>query len=165
LKVFAIVRLILRRHVFPFPPSSEVPRPAPKKRSPTPPPKVVHPNAAGSDVGSEAHVVAVPADRDPEPVRTFGVFTADLRKLVEWLKHCGGTSVVLEATGVYWMSLCDFLEEQGFAVLVIDPRSLARNLKQKTDVSAAAWLQELHAFGLRKSCFRPTQEVRALRTL
>lgn len=107
----------------------------------------------------------MPADRDPEPVRTFGVFTADLRKLVEWLKHCGGTSVVLEATGVYWMSLCDFLEEQGFAVLVIDPRSLARNLKQKTDVSAAAWLQELHAFGLRKSCFRPTQEVRALRTL
>jgi transposase len=139
--------------------------PAPKKRSPAPPPKVVHPNAAGIDVGSNAHVVAVPADRDPEPVRTFGVFTADLRTLAAWLKHCGVTSVVLESTGVYWMSLCDFLEEQGFEVLVIDPRSLARNLKKKTDVSDAAWLQELHAFGLLKSCFRPSQEVRALRTL
>jgi len=139
--------------------------PAKKKRSPTPPPKVVHPNAAGIDVGSDAHVVAVPADRDPEPVRTFGVFTADLRVLADWLKHCGVTSIVIESTGVYWMSLCDFLEEQGFEVLVVDPRSLARNLKKKTDVHDAAWLQELHAFGLLKSCFRPDQEIRALRTL
>jgi len=139
--------------------------PANKKRSPAPPPKVVHPNAAGIDVGSDAHVVAVPGNRDPEPVRTFGVFTADLRALTAWLKQCGVTTVVLESTGVYWMSLCDFLEAQGFEVLVVDPRSLARNLKKKTDVSDAAWLQELHAFGLLKSCFRPDQEVRALRTL
>src|SRR5713226_477338 len=139
--------------------------PANKKRSPAPPPKVVHPNAAGIDVGSEAHVVAVPGDRDAEPVRTFGVFTADLRTLADWLKQCGVTTVVLESTGVYWMSWCDFLEEQGFEVLVIDPRSLARNLKKKTDVSDAAWLQELHAFGMLKSCFRPDREVRVLRTL
>ena len=139
--------------------------PAPKKRSSAPAPNVVHPNAAGIDVGSEAHVVAVPVDRDPEPVRSFGVFTADLRTLAAWLKRCAITTVVLESTGVYWMSLCDFLEAQGFEVLVVDPRSLARNLKKKTDVSDAAWLQELHAFGLLKSCFRPDPEVRALRTL
>jgi transposase len=138
---------------------------AKKKRLPVPSPRVVHPNAAGIDVGSDGHVVAVPGDRDPEPVRTFGVFTADLRTLADWLKRCGVTSVVLESTGVYWMSLCDFLEGQGFEVLVIDPRALARNLKKKTDVSDAAWLQELHAFGLLKSCFRPNPEVRALRTL
>jgi transposase len=139
--------------------------PANKKRSPAPPPKVVHPNAAGIDVGGEAHVVAVPRDRDPEPVRTFGVFTADLRLLADWLKQCGISTVVLESTGVYWMPLCDFLEAQGFEVLVVDPRSLARNLRKKTDVSDAAWLQELHAFGMLKSCFRPAPEVRALRTL
>src|ERR1700683_4480955 len=165
LKVFAIVRLILRRRFFPFPQSLEVGMPAPKKRSPAPAPKVVHPNAAGIDVGSEAHVVAVPVDRDPEPVRPFGFSTADLRTLADWLKRCAITTVVLESTGVYWMSLCDFLEAQGFEVLVVDPRSLARNLKKKTDVSDAAWLQELHAFGLLKSCFRPDPEVRALRTL
>lgn len=136
-----------------------------KKRCPVAPPKIVHANAAGIDVGSEEHVAAVPADRDPQPVRTFGVFTADLGTLADWLKHCGITSVVLESTGVYWMPLCDFLEAQGFEVLVVDPRSLARNLKKKTDVSDAAWLQELHAFGMLKSCFRPPQEVRALRTL
>jgi transposase len=136
-----------------------------KKRCPTPPPQVVHPNAAGIDVGSQVHTVAVPADRDAEPVRSFGVFTADLRRLADWLKQCGVTTVVLESTGVYWMSLCDFLEGQGFEVLVVDPRSLARNLKKKTDVSDAAWLQELHAFGMLKSCFRPDPEVRALRTV
>jgi transposase len=139
--------------------------PTRKKRPSTPPPAVVQPNAAGIDVGSENHVVAVPPRCDAEPIRTFKVFTADLRKLADWLRQCGVTSVVLESTGVYWMSLCDFLEGQGFEVLVIDPRSLARNLKKKTDVCDAAWLQELHSFGLLKSCFRPPQEVRALRTL
>lgn len=141
---------------------------AKKQRSPTSaavPPRVVHPHAAGIDVGGEAHVVAVGPDCDPQPVRTFGVYTADLRTLTDWLRQCGVTTVVLESTGVYWMSLCDFLETQGFEVLVVDPRTLARNLKKKTDVCDAAWLQELHAFGLLKSCFRPDQEVRALRTL
>jgi transposase len=136
-----------------------------KQKRPARPPCVVHPHAAGIDVGGAAHVVAVPADRDPQPIRTFGVFTADLRALAAWLKQCGVTTVVLESTGVYWMSLCDFLEAEGFEVLVVDPRTLARNLKKKTDVCDAAWLQELHAFGILKSCFRPAQEVRALRTL
>ena len=108
--------------------------PVKKKRLQTPLPCVVHPNAAGIDVGSEAHVVAVPADRDVQPIRSFGVFTADLRLLSAWLKQCGVTSVVMESTGVYWMSLCDFLEAEGFEVLVVDPRTLARNLKKKTDV-------------------------------
>ena len=71
----------------------------------------------------------------------------------------------MESTGVYWIPLCDFLETQGFEVLIVDPRSLARNLKKKSDVQDAAWLQELHAFGMLKSCFRPEGEVRHLRTL
>ena len=70
---------------------------AKKKRIPVPSPGIVHPNAAGIDVGSEGHVVAVPADRDAEAVRPFGVFTADLRTLAGWLKRCGVTSVVLES--------------------------------------------------------------------
>ena len=139
--------------------------PAKKKHASAPPPRVVNPHAAGIDVGSEAYVVAVPAECDPEPIRTFGVFTADLRALVDWLKQCRVSTVVLESTGVYWMSLCDFLEAHGFEVVVVDPRTLARNLKKKTDVCDAAWLQQLHAFGLLKSCFRPANEVRALRTL
>jgi hypothetical protein len=145
--------------------ASEVCRPAQKTRAFTAPPHSVHPNAAGLDVGSDAHVAAVPGDRDPEPVRTFGVFTADLRRLAAWLRPGGVTSVVRESTDVYWMPWCDFLEAQGFAVLVIDPRSLARHLKKQTAVSEAAWLQEWQAFGMLQSCFRPPPEVRSLRTL
>jgi transposase len=136
-----------------------------KKRRSKPLPRIVHPDAAGIDVGNDAHVVAVSPERDSDPVRTFGVFTADLRTMAEWLRSCAITTIVMESTGIYWMPLCDFLEAQGFEVLVIDPRSLARNLKKKTDVSDAAWLQELHSFGMLKSCFRPPQEVRGLRTL
>jgi hypothetical protein len=50
---------------------------------------LVHPNAAGIDVGAKEHVVAVPCDRDPKPVRTFQAFTPDLHELAAWLKRCG----------------------------------------------------------------------------
>jgi transposase len=38
----------------------------------------VHPHAAGLDVGSTFHVVAVPAESSGTPVRTFRSFTGDL---------------------------------------------------------------------------------------
>jgi hypothetical protein len=62
---------------------------------------VVNPNAAGIDVGSEVHYVAVPPDRDPEPVRSFKCFTADLNALADWLDECGIETVAMESTGVY----------------------------------------------------------------
>ena len=57
---------------------------------------LVNPDAAGIDIGSQFHVVAVSADRDPEPVRTFKSFTGDLYRLADWLKTIGITSVVME---------------------------------------------------------------------
>ena len=69
---------------------------------------VVHPNAAGIDVGAKEHVVAVPCDRDPQPVRTFQAFTPDLHELAAWLKRCGIETVALESTGIYWISLTKF---------------------------------------------------------
>ena len=62
-------------------------------------------NAAGIDVGNAEHCVAVPAGRDSESVRTFGSFTADLHRLAQWLKACGIETVVMQATGVYWVAL------------------------------------------------------------
>jgi transposase len=47
---------------------------------------ITHPNAAGIDIGSASHYVAVPPDRDDEPVREFPSFTADLHALADWLK-------------------------------------------------------------------------------
>ncbi len=66
---------------------------------------LLHPNAAGIDVGAKEHVVAVPGDRDPKPVRTFQAFTPDLHELAAWLKSCGIQTVALESTGIYWISL------------------------------------------------------------
>ena len=45
----------------------------------------VHPDSAGIDFHSEFHCVAVPADRDPQPVRKFGAFTDDWHALADWL--------------------------------------------------------------------------------
>ena len=62
---------------------------------------VVHPFAAGIDIGSKFHVVAVPEELDTEPVRTFSTFTNDLYHLADWLKELGILTVAMESTGVY----------------------------------------------------------------
>jgi transposase len=78
--------------------------------------EVVHPQAAGIDVGNSAHYVAVRPHRDPEPVRRFECFTADLHRLADWLQSCGVKTVALQSTGVYWIPLYDILEERGLEV-------------------------------------------------
>ena len=75
--------------------------------------EVVHPEAAGIDVGNEAHYVAVRPDRDAESVRKFECFTADLYRLAAWLKKCKVKTIVMQSTGVYWIPLFDIMEEQG----------------------------------------------------
>ena len=51
-------------------------------------PEVVHPDAAGIDIGNEAHYVAVSSNRSAEPVRRFGCTTAELKSMADWLKQC-----------------------------------------------------------------------------
>ena len=83
---------------------------------------LIHPHTAGIDVGAKEHVVAVPADRDPQPVRSFKAFTPDLYELADWLKQSGVETVALESTGIYWSTLYEILEERGFAVPVVNAR-------------------------------------------
>ena len=135
------------------------------RRDPLPPQlEQVHLNAAGIDVGSESHFVAVPADRDEQPVRQFGAFTADLAALADWLTECGIETVALESTGVYWIALFEFLEGRGFQVLLVDPRRLKSVPGRKTDVVDCQWLQQLHTFGLLSGAFRPAEQVCVLRS-
>ena len=58
---------------------------------------ITHPNAAGIDIGSAAHFVAVPPDRDDEPVREFASFTVDLNAIADWLKAGGVDTVAMES--------------------------------------------------------------------
>ena len=59
--------------------------------------EVVHPHAAGIDIGNESHYVAVPPSRDPQPVRCFGCTTAELKKMAEWLTRCGIRAVAMQS--------------------------------------------------------------------
>jgi transposase len=124
----------------------------------------VNPNAAGIDVGAAAHFVAVPADRDADPVREFATFTNDLYRLAEWLRACGIETVALESTGVYWIPLFQVLEERGFEVKLVEARQLKRVPGRKSDVLDCQWLQQLHTFGLLAGAFRPDDQICVLRS-
>ena len=95
---------------------------------------VVHPQAAGIDVGNASHYVAVRPDRDPEPVRQFKCFTADLHRLADWLKSCGVQTVAMQSTGVYWIPLYDILEERGFEVYLVNARHTKNLPGRKSEV-------------------------------
>ena len=120
-------------------------------------------NAAGIDVGATEHWVAVPADRDAQPVQRFGAFTADLYAVAEWLRQCQIDTVVMESTGVYWIALFAVLEERGFDVKLVDAHYARQVPGRKTDVKDCQWLQELHTYGLLRGAFRPEDEVCVLR--
>ncbi len=126
--------------------------------------EVVHPHAAGIDVGNSAHYVAVRPERDLQPVRRFECFTADLRRLADWLRSCGVKTVAMQSTGVYWIPLYEILEERGFEVYLVNARH-TRNLPgRKSDVQESQWLLKLHTYGLLNNSFQPPAEIRALRT-
>lgn len=121
-------------------------------------------NAAGIDIGSERHMVAVPAGRDTVSVCEFGTFTADLEALATWLKQCGVTTVAMESTGVYWIPLFELLERRGFEVKLVDARHVKNVSGRKSDVLDCQWLQQLHTYGLLAGAFRPSDEVCVLRS-
>ena len=127
-------------------------------------PTQIEQDVAGIDVGSEYHYVALPDGRDPEPVRRFGSFTADLYRMVKWLLDCGIKSVVLQATGVYWFGLYQVLEDHGLAVTVTNARYTKMLPGRKTDVAECQWLQQLESFGLWTQSFRRSEEFRVLRS-
>ena len=126
---------------------------------------LTHPNAAGIDIGSAAHFVAVPPDRDDQPVREFASFTADLHRLADWLDACGVDTVAMESTGVYWIPLYELLESRGFTVLLVNARHVKNVSGRKSDVLDCQWLQQLMSFGLLHGAFRPADQVCVLRCL
>ena len=127
--------------------------------------QVCHPHAAGIDIGEAEHWVAVPPGCDPQPVRRFGTFTADLDALADWLIDCSVTTVAMASTGVSWMPLFARLEARGVQVLLIDPRHATRAPgRPTTDRLDCQWLQRVHAYGLLAGAFRPADQVGVLRS-
>lgn len=85
------------------------------KKTSTPMFQCMNPNAAGVDVGAMEIYIAVPADRDPQPVRCFSTFTEDLHTAADWLKASKIETVAMESTGVYWIPLFQILETQNLS--------------------------------------------------
>jgi transposase len=126
---------------------------------------ILHPHAAGIDLGATEIYVCVPLDRDPEPIRRFGTFTEDLHALADWLTRCGVTAVAMEATGVYWIPLYQILETRQFEVCLVNARHVKHVPGRKSDVQDCQWLQYLHSVGLLRGSCRPPETVCAVRTL
>ncbi|PQV44044.1 transposase [Paraburkholderia sp. BL21I4N1] len=125
---------------------------------------ITHPNAAGIDIGSASHFVAVPPDRDDEPVREFASFTADLNAMADWLKACRIDTIAMESTGVYW-TVFELLESRGFTVMLINARHVRNVSGRKSDVLDCQWIQQLMTYGLLRGAFRPADQVCVLRSL
>lgn len=126
--------------------------------------ELVNPDAAGIDVGSETHYVAIPEGRSERPVQAFSCFTADLERMADWLKGCRIKTVAMESTGVYWIPLFQILERRGFDVKLVNARHVKNVPGRKTDVQDCRWLQRLHSYGLLSGSFRPDDTICVLRS-
>ena len=127
--------------------------------------ELAFPNAAGIDIGSASHFVAVPPDRSDDTVREYASFTVDLEALADWLTTCGVDTVAMESTGVYWVPLYELLEARGFDVYLVNARHVKNVSGRKSDVLDCQWLQQLMSYGLLSGAFRPKDEICALRSL
>lgn len=121
-------------------------------------------DAAGIDIGSEFHYVAVPEDRAEQSIRKFGCYTADIEDMAKWLKECRIKTVAMESTGVYWMPVFQILEANGFEVLLVNARHIKNAPGRKTDVVDSRWIQQLHTYGLLQGSYQPEPVIRKLRT-
>lgn len=122
---------------------------------------IINPNAAGIDVGSRSHFVAV--GQSLEDVKEFGVYAEDLVEICHWLKSYGITSVAMESTGNYWQNLYVELIRNGFDVVLCNGKFTKHAKGKKTDVKDCRWIQKLHALGLLTSSFLPDEITEQLR--
>jgi len=121
---------------------------------------VVHPHAAGIDVGSRNFFV----DAGEEEIQVFPTYTEGCHGVRDYLLSKGVTTVAMESTGVYWVILYAVLEEAGIDVYLINGR-MARNVPgRKSDVKDCQWLRQLHSYGLLSKSFIPDDKTRVLRS-
>jgi len=126
---------------------------------------IVHSNAGGIDVGNESHFVAVPPDRDANPVQEFGCWTADLKRMAAWLNACRIDTVAVQATGVYSIPLYDILTGHGIRVVLVNAQHTKNVPGRKSDVQECQWLMKLHTYGLLRDSFRLEEKMESVRTI
>jgi len=126
---------------------------------------VINFHVAGIDVHDSEMFVAYPVNSESIQVKTFGTFTSDLKLIVETLKDAKVTSVAMESTGVYWVTLFLLLQEEGFEVYLVNSQQTKNVAGRKEDDHDALWIHQLHSCGLLKASFQPDKMTRALREM
>jgi transposase len=124
---------------------------------------------AGLDVHRDDVVatVRVPGSgrrRWDQQTRTFKSTLGGLSLLAEWLAEVGVTLVGMEATGVYWKTVFQALEER-FECWLLNAHHLRNVPGRKTDVKDSEWICQLVQHGLVRPSFVPPPEIRRLRDL
>jgi transposase len=121
--------------------------------------KTINEHAAGIDVGSEQLYVALVNGT----VKVFEAFTESLHALRDYLLASRVRTVAMEATGVYWIPICDVLEAAGIQVCVVNGAHVKSLPGRKSDMEDCQWLAELHSHGLLRGGFVPPPTIRRLR--
>ncbi|MCK5278575.1 MAG: IS110 family transposase, partial [Cyclobacteriaceae bacterium] len=124
--------------------------------------EVVNPNAAGIDVGSKSHWVAI--GQDAQDIKEFGVYSEDHLKLCQWFSKNEITSIAMESTGTYWQTLFSALTAEGFEVILVNGRQTKNVKGKKTDIKDCQWIQKLHCLGLLSHSFLPDSTTEIIRT-
>lgn len=122
--------------------------------------EIVHPYAAGIDIGSRSFYV----DAGEDSIRIFPTFTHDCNSLRDYLLMRGITTVAMESTGVYWVILYSVLEEAGIEVYLVNGRDVKNVPGRKSDVKDCQWLRQLHTYGLLRKSFIPKGDIRKVRS-
>ncbi|MCZ2129587.1 MAG: IS110 family transposase [Bacteroidia bacterium] len=126
------------------------------------PMEIINPKAAGIDVGSRSHWVAV--GQQECGIREFGVFNQDLYEMADWLHEHEIRTIAMESTGTYWQNLYAVLISKGFHVILCNGK-FTKNIKgKKTDIKDCQWIQKLHSLGLLSNSFLPDGKTEQLRT-
>jgi transposase len=126
---------------------------------------VINPKAGGIDVSDTEMMVAIPIKEEQIEIRAFGCYTIDLKEIVNYFKEHGITSVAMESTGVYWISLFLLLQENGIEVFLVNAKHVKNVTGRKDDESDAEWIQKLHSCGLLRASFQPDNMTRTLRSI
>jgi transposase len=124
--------------------------------------EIINPHAAGIDVGSRSHYVAI--GQSSEDVQEFGVYAEDLKELADWLLENNIETVAMESTGTYWQNLFSTLQQAGLKVILVNGKFTKNIQGKKTDVKDCQWLQKLHSIGLLTGSFLPDHATEQLRT-
>lgn len=132
---------------------------------------LVYRRCAGLDIHRDTVVacirIRVSSGKHEEKRETFRTFTADLKRLAEWLHEHKVKQVAMESTGVYWIPVWNVLEPSRyrFRLTLVNPAQVRALAGHKTDQIDSARIAEFLAHGRLAGSFIPAPPVREARAL